>query len=103
MNICSYKHFIMRTSQIQEITSLFRILADPTRFRILTALLATKGDLCVGEIADAVGASHSATSHQLAKLEMYNIVSPRREGQTVCYILNDNRVTRTIRNIISSL
>lgn len=81
-------------------TSLFKLLSDPTRYKILSALFTTP-NLCVSEIAEAVGMSQSATSHQLAKLERYGVVSPRREGQTVCYILNDNALTKKLREAVA--
>ncbi len=90
----------MRRVTIAETTNIFKLLADPTRFKIIALVLKTHQDLCVGEIADSVGMSQSATSHQLAKLESYGIVSPRREGQMICYVLNDNRITRNLRSVM---
>lgn len=81
-------------------TNLFKLLADPTRFKILALLLKTRQDLCVGEIAKAINISQSATSHQLAKLESCGVVRPERRGQMICYILNDNQITRNLRSVM---
>jgi len=63
----------------------FKLLSDPTRYRILSMLFGEPEGLCVYEIAEGVNISHSAASHQLAKLEAHQIVESFREGQTVCY------------------
>ena len=84
-------------SSVFEATEVARLLSDPTRVRILVALKTATDDMCVNEIAEAVGSSHSATSHQLSKLEALNVVECFRDGQKMCYELKDNaRVTQII-------
>jgi len=90
----------MQTLQITKITDTLKILADPTRLQILYLLFHTKKELCVGEIAEKVGASHSAVSHQLDKLETRGIVSCTRMGQMMCYEVVDNSLTRKLKNTI---
>ena len=90
----------MQAQHIAKITDAFKILADPTRLQILYLLFHTKKELCVGEIADAVGASHSAVSHQLEKLETRGIVSCTRMGQMMCYEVVDNSLTRKLKNTV---
>jgi len=87
----------------KQITSIGKLLSDETRVNILTLLLESTADLCVMEISDAIAMSHSATSHQLSKLENAGVVSSFRDGQTVCYHLTDKQVTVSIRNIINNL
>lgn len=83
-----------------------KLLSDPTRVRILKALFEAEEDMCVYEIAEKVGSSQSATSHQLAKLEAYGVVVCYREGQKMCYeltsspLVEDIRKTLTIFNVI---
>ena len=80
-----------------------RILANPTRHNILSLLVAArseKKELCVNEIGGAIGASQSATSHQLALLEAYGVVEGVRMGQTTCYDLTNAPLTKTIEKII---
>ncbi len=84
----------------QELVEMFKVLSDRTRLNILHLLFTTDKTLCVNEIADAVGATSSATSHQLAKLEAKDIVSCSRMGQTMCYVIKDNALTRCLHNAL---
>jgi len=93
MTIVSEKHII-------QTTEVFKLLSDPTRLKILTVLINAKKELCVNEVADAVGASHSATSHQLTSLEARGIVSCFREGKTICYEIENTPLVRTIQTIL---
>ena len=68
----------------------FRVLGDVTRVRILDALSRT--ELCVGDIADLLGLSESAVSHQLRVLRGMRLVKPRRSGQLIFYTLDDHHI-----------
>jgi len=70
---------------------LFRLLADPTRVRILRALADTD-ELCVHEIASAVGATETKVSQALRLLRTAGVVRNRREGRHVHYRLDDDHV-----------
>jgi len=70
----------------------FRVLGDVTRVRILDAL--SRCELCVGDIADLLGLSESATSHQLRVLRGMQLVRPRRAGQSIFYALDDHHIVR---------
>jgi ArsR family transcriptional regulator len=88
--------------RIDDITTSFKVLADPTRFKILMLLMHCGSDgICVNEIAEAANVSHSAASHQLAKLEARTIVSGYRDGQTICYVLNDNQLVERLRSAVT--
>ena len=100
MNIYSYIFLMSSSENSIKQAGLFKLLSDPTRFRIIDVLLNTKQDLCVNEIANHVGITHSAASHQLAKLESKDIVRSVRNGQTMCYIVEDNPTTNKIRAVI---
>lgn len=60
-----------------------RLLADPTRIKILWALL--QGETSVACLADLVGAAPTAVSQHLAKLRLAGLVEGRREGTYVYY------------------
>ncbi len=77
------------TAQLAEI---FKALADPTRVRMLYALL--RAELCVGDLAAVLGMTESAISHQLRLLRALRIVRSRREGKLIFYALDDEHVTR---------
>jgi len=73
------------------LTELFRVLGDPTRLRILTALGAA--ELCVCDLATALDMSQSAVSHQLAVLRGARLVRARREGKAMFYALDDEHIS----------
>ncbi len=84
----------------QETASVFKILADPTRCKLLKLLIQNKEGMCVGEIADAIDSSPSATSHQLTALEVRGVLKSFREGQSICYEVADTRIARNIMRIL---
>ena len=79
---------------MEHIAELFKGFADPTRVHILS-LLQKHGELCVNDIAEAVGLSQSAISHQLRILKEMHLIKFRREGKNIWYSLADDHV-RTI-------
>lgn len=76
----------------ERVAATFKALADPTRVRMLHALLHT--ELSVGALAEHLGMSESAISHQLGLLRRLRIVRSRRGGRMVYYALDDEHVTR---------
>jgi DNA-binding transcriptional ArsR family regulator len=68
----------------------FRLLADPTRIKILWALL--QGESSVACLAELVGAAPTAVSQHLAKLRLAGLVRGRREGTFVYYSAADVHV-----------
>ena len=72
------------------IVETFQALADPTRARILYALI--RQPLCVRDLAILVGVSESAVSHQLRFLRDRRLVKPRREGNIIYYSVDDHHV-----------
>ena len=77
------------------LAEVFKALSDPTRVRIISALL--HDELCVHELADAVGASQSAVSHQLRTLREMRLVRFRRDGRHVFYALDDDHIYHLVR------
>lgn len=75
---------------VQPLADVFKILGDPTRLRILRALM--ERERCVMDIASQVGMGHSAISHQLRILRDARLVQFRRDGKVVYYSLADNHV-----------
>jgi ArsR family transcriptional regulator, lead/cadmium/zinc/bismuth-responsive transcriptional repressor len=78
------------SATVEALADIFRILGDPTRIRIVDAL--AHGQRCVHEIADHVGISESAVSHQLRLMRTQRIVRGRREGRCVYYTLDDQHI-----------
>ena len=77
-----------------DLAELFKVFGDSTRIKILYALF--ESELCVGDIAQAVGLSQSAVSHQLRVLKASKLVKFRRDGKTVFYSLDDDHVRSMI-------
>ena len=78
---------------LSDLSDLFKIFADSTRVKILYALF--ESEMCVCAIAELLGMTQSAISHQLRILKDANLVGNRREGKTIYYFLSDDHV-RTI-------
>ncbi len=68
----------------------FQALADPSRVRLISALIA--GELCVLDLAALLGMSQSAVSHQLRLLRNLHLVKNRKVGRTVFYSLDDEHI-----------
>jgi DNA-binding transcriptional ArsR family regulator len=68
----------------------FRLLADPTRIKVLWALL--QGESSVACLAELAGAAPTAVSQHLAKLRLAGLVKGRREGTFVYYSAADDHV-----------
>ena len=68
----------------------FKVFGDMTRLKILNVLLIS--ELCVQDIAKAVGMSESAVSHQLRVLKQMDLVKNRREGKTIFYSPADTHI-----------
>ena len=75
------------TEAIKELSDIFKVLGDPTRLRIVSAL--GVDELCVCDIANLLGSSISAISHQLRVLRNLKLVKHRKEGKMVYYSLDD--------------
>ncbi len=81
--------------ETDQLAEWFRILGDPTRTRILYALLEA-GELCVGDLAAVVGSSETSVSHALRWLRTARIVASRRGGRMVFYSLDDDHVRQLL-------
>ncbi|MDO4749895.1 MAG: metalloregulator ArsR/SmtB family transcription factor [Eubacteriales bacterium] len=73
-----------------DLADLFKIFGDTTRMKILYALSET--ELCVCAIAELLGMTQPAISHQLKILRNAHLVGSRREGRTVYCFLADEHV-----------
>ena len=73
----------------------FQAPADPTRARILYALI--RRPLCVRDLAIIAGVSESAVSHHLRLLRDRRVVKPKRAGQVIYYSVDDHHVAALFR------
>lgn len=72
---------------VEGLAETFKALGDPTRIRILYNL--SKRELCVCDLAEILGMTQSAVSHQLRYLKTLRLVTNRRDGNTICYRHDD--------------
>ncbi len=75
---------------LYDLAELFKLFADSTRIKILYVL--SEAEMCVCDIAQLLGLTQSAVSHQLRALKQSKLVKYRREGKTVFYSLADGHV-----------
>lgn len=77
------------------VTDLFKLLGEPTRLRLLSAL-AEAGELNVGSLATVVEASEQKVSQGLRLLRNAGLVANRRAGRTIYYRVSSDRVHRLL-------
>ena len=86
---------------IFDVADFFKLFGDSTRIKILTVLY--NQEMCVLDLANKIGLSQSATSHQLAMLKMARLVKFRREGTTLFYSLDDDHIIKIISLAVEHL
>lgn len=82
---------VIDLDEASELAELFKLLGDPTRARILHALLEA-GELCVCDLAETIEIPESRLSHALRLLRTAGIVKNRRDGRMIYYSLDDSHV-----------
>lgn len=75
---------------LYDLADLFKVFGDTTRIKILYGLMGQQ--LCVADIAELIGATQSAVSHQLRTLKQARLVKFQRDGKNVIYSLSDDHV-----------
>ncbi len=84
--------------QVVRAADSLRLLADPTRLKIVWAL--HQGESSVTCLAELVGASPAAVSQHLAKLRLAKLVRARREGAFVFYEIVDEGAARLVEHAL---
>lgn len=79
------------SEDVDRITELFRLIGEPTRVRLLYALVEA-GEMCVCDLAAVVEVPETSVSHALRLLRMAGIVRTRRDGRMIYYSLTDAHV-----------
>lgn len=80
------------------VSNLLKAMANGRRLMVLCKL-AEHGELTVGDLAREVALSQSALSQHLAKMRDENLVSFRRESQTVWYRIADPRTATLLSTL----
>ena len=84
----------LKESDLYILTEFFKVLGNPTRIRIL--LLLMEQDANVSDLAEQLGMTQSAVSHQLNLLKSNKLVKRRRDGKMIFYALADEHVEMVI-------
>lgn len=82
--------FVIDETTASGLAETFQALADPTRLRIISALMG--GDRCVNDLAGLLAMTQSAISHQLRILRNLHLVKYCKDGRTVYYALDDDHI-----------
>lgn len=86
---------------LYDLADLFKVFSDTTRIKILYSLMS--GERRVADIADTIGATQSAVSHQLRILKTARLVKFQRDGKNVLYSLADDHVYTMIAQGMSHI
>lgn len=89
--VASVRERLVGIEEAGRLAEQFKLLADPTRTRLLYALLEA-GELCVCDLAETIGVPESSVSHALRLLRTAGIVRNRRAGRMIYYSLDDAHV-----------
>jgi len=77
-------------TELQRLADFYMVFADRTRVSILCAL--SREGMCVGELAELLGMTESAISHQLKILRISRLVRNEKRGKSVFYSLADDHI-----------
>ena len=83
---------LLNPATVTALAETFRVLGDETRVRILDAL--AREEVAVCDLADALGLTQSAVSHQLRLLRGLRLVRSRRDGRHIYYTVDDDHVVK---------
>lgn len=89
--VAATRQRLIDSDDAADLAAVFRLLGDPKRIRILSALLEA-GELCVCDLAAATDVTETAVSQAMRLLRTAGIVRQRRDGRTVYYRLDDAHV-----------
>jgi DNA-binding transcriptional ArsR family regulator len=89
--VAAAKRAMKPNATLLKLAATFKVLGDPTRTKIISALL--QEELCVCDLASLIGISQSAISHQLRILRNMNLVKYRKDGRIAYYSLDDDHIS----------
>ena len=93
--VCDALAVLADRSGVQRSSAVLGALGDPSRLSLLLALHHA-GDLCVSDLAFAVGMTDSAVSHALRLLRAHGMVTAHRAGRMVHYRVAGELTTRLL-------
>ena len=99
--VSAHKEKMPDEERLYELADFFKIFGDSTRISILFAI--DEGEMCVCDIAEILGMTKSAVSHQLKILRRAKLVRYRRCGKNVYYSLSDDHVRDIINKALEHI
>jgi ArsR family transcriptional regulator len=81
---------LLDDASVADLAETFKVLGDTTRVRILDALARAEVPVC--DLADLLGLTQSAVSHQLRLLRSMRLVKSRRDGRHIYYVADDHHI-----------
>lgn len=94
-SVMGVKSQMLQDETFQLISDNFKVLSDPTRVKILYALI--QKEICVCDLAAVLEITDSAVSHQLRLLRDKNLVKFRKEGKMAYYSISHDHVIEMIK------
>lgn len=88
--VCQIENGMPNDGVMEELAHFYKVFGDVTRVKILCALFQTES--CVCGLAEAIGMTQSAVSHQLRMLKQMKLVKNRRVGKEIFYSLADSHI-----------
>ena len=85
---------LLPDEDICDLADFFKVFGDSSRLKVLWAL--HQSELCVTHLAELLGMTAPAISHQLKILRQSHLVRTRRDGKNIYYSLADDHVQRIL-------
>jgi DNA-binding transcriptional ArsR family regulator len=95
------KKLMINDDSAERLAELFKALGDPTRVKLIGALL--HEELCVHDLSMLLDMGQSAISHQLRYLRNMRMVKRRKSGKTVFYSLDDSHIEQIFTQTLQHL
>ncbi|MFC4304811.1 ArsR/SmtB family transcription factor [Cohnella boryungensis] len=95
------KQRMITDDSASRLSELFKALGDPTRIKLIGALL--HRELCVHDLSVLLDMGQSAVSHQLRYLRNMRMVKRRKSGKTVFYSLDDSHIEQIFLQTLQHL
>lgn len=96
--ICDINKVLPSQHSLLEISKVFKALADPTRAKILYALI--DYEICVGEMTNLLQIPQSHVSHQLRTLKKYGIVDFTKDKKMSFYYIKEEYIKDLLKLIL---
>ena len=100
-DVTELKHVLPPEEFAIETASLFGLLSDSTRLRILYLLY--HREVCVRNIAEAIEMSPPAVSHHLRSLKQLGVITSRRIGKEVHYAIADTADGELVSDLLKTV